>query len=204
MARSTSSPTTRPCSEAKARAFDPFFTTKGAEGDGLGLSTVYNFARACGGSASISRSALGGAAVALTLPYLPACPAPAPDPSEDIGADGIALVVDDEPDVRAAARDILRDLGWPVLEANSAAEAESLTRNIADIGLVLSDITMPEGDGLALMRVIRGVRPDVRLILMTGLPTAEPIRKLAAAEFSVLQKPFDRSALAAALQRGVA
>ena len=101
----------------------------------------------------------------------------------------------------AAARNLLRDLGWPVLEASSALEAESLLANIADISLVLSDITMPDGDGPSLLKKAPGLRPGVRAFLMTGLPANSPVRIAAAAEYEVLQKPFDADILRATIKR---
>ena len=185
--------------ETKRRAFDPFFTTKGDGGLGLGLSTVFNFAKASDGDVEISTSDWGGACVAIDIPKIKATkPHPDTAPAK-IGADGIALVVDDETEVRAAARETLRSLGWPVLEASSAEEAESLAQNIADISVVLSDITMAGTDGPTLLHRLKAAHPQLTTLLMTGLPAGIPLRTAASADFTVVQKPFDAETLAIAI-----
>ncbi|MEM7546278.1 MAG: PAS-domain containing protein [Pseudomonadota bacterium] len=186
---------------ARERAFEPFFSTKARGGAGLGLSTVFNFANSCGGTARIGTSPLGGAEVELLMPHIE--PAALNDPGPDLSASleaGIALVVDDDPAIRTGVRDDLHGLGWPVLEAASAEEAFALVSQIDEITLVVSDLMMGTGDtGAELAARLRRMRPDLRVLLMTGLPVGNALRRNAEAAFPVISKPFTSTTLAAHL-----
>ncbi|MFT7026847.1 MAG: PAS domain S-box-containing protein [Paracoccaceae bacterium] len=192
--------------EARERAVEPFFTTKGHGGSGLGLSMVYGFAMASGGALDIG--AAPGAAVTLRLPAGAAPDGSATDPGPALSPPttgpapvGIALVADDSPDLRAVLRGALTDAGWPVLEAACGDEALDLARKIEDIRLVVSDIDMGPGlSGVDVADALALARPDLRLLLTTGLPDSAPDRQRAeAAGHPVLQKPFTAEELHARL-----
>jgi signal transduction histidine kinase/CheY-like chemotaxis protein len=176
--------------EALDRALDPFFTTKGGEGSGLGLAMVYDMAQLAGGTVKLSNRDEGGARVVLRLPYRAAMPA---------AARGLVLLVEDDPDIRAAVRALLTDLGHSVIEAATADEAMALAE-LPGLVAVVSDISLPGGaTGVDLAERLAG-QAGLRLCLMTALPPAHPLRQRAAARFPVLMKPVDAARLAAALE----
>lgn len=194
--------------EARERAVEPFFTTKGTGGSGLGLSMVYGFAAASGGGLEIGAAPGRGASVTLRLPLgappVDAAADPGPElPAQpgDAAPEGIALVADDSPDLRMVLRGALTDMGWPVLEASGGDEALDLACRIEDIRLVLSDIDMGPGpSGVDLAERLALLRPDLRLLLTTGLAADSPARRRAAAQgIPVLPKPFAAEELRAAL-----
>ncbi|WP_156102953.1 PAS-domain containing protein [Thioclava atlantica] len=170
--------------EALAHALDPFFTTKGSEGSGLGLSMVYDQTKLAGGTVRL-RNTADGAQVTLRLPLRIAEAQPAPL---------LVLLVEDNEEIRAVTRDMLRGLDHTVVEAGSVAEAEALLQ-LPDIGAVLSDIQLPGGrTGVDLARAIGDQIP---VILMTSLPPGDALR--AQAPCPVIQKPFSAGQLAAHL-----
>lgn len=168
--------------EALSRGLDPFFTTKGGEGSGLGLSMVYDQTKLAGGTVQLENTE-EGACVTLRLPLRPAGAPAAPM---------LVLLVEDNDDIRANVREMLRGLGHTVIEAASVAEAEALSA-LPDIGLVLSDIQLPgEATGVELAQRLA---PRLPVVLMTSLPPGDALR--ASAPCAVLQKPFSARELAA-------
>ena len=176
--------------EALEHAVDPFFTTKGGEGSGLGLAMVYDMAQLAGGVLKLANREEGGARVVLRLPYRAAGPA--------AGA-ALVLLVEDNPDIREAVREMLTALGHSVIEAGTADEALALA-DLSGLGAVVSDISLPgRTTGVDLAERL-AVRAGLRLCLMTSLPPDHPLRQRAAARFPVLMKPVDATRLAAALE----
>jgi CheY-like chemotaxis protein len=124
-----------------------------------------------------------GARVTLRLPLRPAGAPSAPM---------LVLLVEDNDEIRANVREMLRGLGHTVIEAASVAEAEALAA-LPDIAMVLSDIQLPgEATGVDLARRLA---PRVPVVLMTSLPPGDALR--ASAPCAVLQKPFSARELAA-------
>ena len=182
-----------------ARVFEPFFTTKGmGSGTGLGMAMVYGFVKQSGGGIEV-RSKLGqGTTVTL---WLPACDPP--DTGElnaqdlhDAGREpqGLALLVEDDRQVRQVVRRDLLALGYSVLEAENGSEALAILDRTPSIALVLTDMVMPGGiDGRVVATHARVHCKVPRVALMSGY--AAP----AASEdgLPVLGKPFTRGQLAA-------
>jgi signal transduction histidine kinase len=181
--------------QALERALDPFYTTKGADGgSGLGLAMVYDQVTLSGGTVRLANRTGGGAVVTLRLPFKPVGPLASP------GAGGLVLLVEDTDPIREAVRLMLCDMGHSVIEAASADEALALLE-LPDLTHVLSDINLPGPlSGLDLLRAA-AARSGTRLALylMTALPAGDPLRRAASLEFPVLAKPFDATALHAAL-----
>ncbi len=187
------------------RVFDPFFTTKSAgQGTGLGLSQVYGFCAQAGGTARIASVPGAGTTVTMLLPA-------AADAAEGI-ADPAArnaavhpmrvLLVDDNVDLVLATAPMLETFGFAVTTAFSADEALRILDKDG-IDVVLSDVSMPgERNGLDLARHVRGARPSIPVVLMTGY-TAE-LQRAVAEGFKVLQKPCTPERVAAALQEASA
>ncbi|HKS88761.1 MAG TPA: PAS domain-containing protein [Stellaceae bacterium] len=188
--------------EVAARAFEPFYTTKEiGKGSGLGLSTVYGFANQSGGGAHIDSTPGAGTRVTLYLPIAGAAQdcaqgAESGDPQRGVGA---ILVVEDDPDVREITVEILEGLGYRTLVACNGEEALATLGRAAPIDLLFTDLVMPGGlSGVALARQARAMRPDLRVLLMTGYARPE---LPAADEFPIIAKPFRSVELSRAIAR---
>lgn len=112
------------------------------------------------------------------------------------------LVVDDEASMRSIVCDVLEAAGYRVLEAaNGAAALARAATAEAPVDLVLTDLAMPGMDGLTLVRHLRAAHPDLRVLIMSGLP--EPDQAGVARE-TFLQKPFTSDALEQAVREALA
>ena len=187
------------------RAFEPFFTTKPkGQGTGLGLATVYGIVSQAGGKVGIYSEVGRGTTVSIHLPAAETevRALASVQTSEQLQGHGESvLLVEDEPGVRGAARRILGRGGYAVLEAETPAAALAL---IGDrdrpIALVLTDVVMPEMSGMELVRRIRVQRPDVPVLFMSGYPQEVIAQQgLAPSDMRLLEKPFTRAALLAAV-----
>ncbi|MFZ0206538.1 MAG: response regulator, partial [Roseiarcus sp.] len=158
----------------RERAFDPFFTTKEVgKGTGLGLSQVYGFARQSAGHVKIYSEIGEGTTIKIYLPRrlgdsAEATAEKAPDVSRSIGGETI-LVVEDDDALRKYAKEILTELGYHVLEANSGAVALAALERDEPIDLLLSDVVMPGGvNGRQLGDQAAHMRPGLKVLFMTG------------------------------------
>ncbi|MBW4090644.1 MAG: PAS domain S-box protein [Proteobacteria bacterium] len=160
--------------EVVAKAFEPFFTTKEVgHGTGLGLSQVYGFVRQSGGHVKIYSEVGAGTTIKIYLPRLmqqdeprsePAAPEPIPG-----GRGEIVLVVEDETEVRHLSVELLRELGYEVLEAPNGAAALRLIDRHPDIALVFTDVGLPGGmNGRQLADAVRRRRPELKILFTTG------------------------------------
>jgi DNA-binding NtrC family response regulator len=101
------------------------------------------------------------------------------------------LVVDDDPMVREFEAQILRLEGYALLEAESAAEALRLADETSAIHLLVTDLAMPEVDGLELTRRFRAVHPETPVLMVSGsLPLLSARNELELDRFDFLAKPF--------------
>jgi signal transduction histidine kinase/ActR/RegA family two-component response regulator len=156
-----------------AKAFDPFFTTKEqSKGTGLGLSQVYGFVKQSGGHVKIYSEVGQGTTVKIYLPRRyesePQRTEVEPRASQSTGTETILLVEDDARVLELTAAS-LRDLGYTVLEACGAREAlDRLSRDGANIDLLLTDIVMPEMNGRKLADAAIVQHPDLKVMFMTG------------------------------------
>jgi two-component system, NtrC family, response regulator AtoC len=120
------------------------------------------------------------------------------------GLRGRVLVVEDEAYVRESLTDILRDRGYDVTAAATVADAMSLLGR-APVDVVLTDFRMPGADGLALVKQMAAVSPDVPVIVLTGQGTiASAVECLKNGASDYLLKPADPEALEVALERAIA
>lgn len=188
--------------ETKARIFEPFFTTKSAEtGTGLGLSTVYGIVQQWGGAIQVYTELGWGTSLKVYLPRAAGAAETAvrvenvtelPRGSETI------LLVEDQDAVAAVIRATLHLCGYQVLEAHNGGEALTvLERHDGPVHLLLSDIVMPVMGGSELAARLREVRPETRVLFISGFSE----RALSAygaqeASFAFLQKPFMPESLA--------
>jgi signal transduction histidine kinase/ActR/RegA family two-component response regulator len=195
--------------ETKAHIFEPFFTTKDVgKGTGLGLATVYGVVKQSGGFVWVD-SVLGqGSTFEI---YLPQSSDAAAKPDKDATPLPIArgsetiLVVEDEADVRELTCEFLKVSGYSVLSARNGIEAlELLTRLSGRIHLVLSDVIMPKMGGIELIEQLRAVRPDTKVLLMSGYSEySSGTKDPAIAHLPILQKPFSRQSLIAKVRESL-
>jgi DNA-binding NtrC family response regulator len=113
------------------------------------------------------------------------------------------LVVDDEEDLREAMRRMLERRGFATLTAADPAEAEAVCRDHGGtIDLLLTDLTLPGASGGDLARTATSMRPDLRVLYISGLPKEVAVgRGLVAEEAALVQKPFTSDRLAEAVRR---
>lgn len=191
--------------EIVSRIFEPFFTTKDfGRGSGLGLSMIYGFVKQSGGGIRVSSEPDQGTTMSLVLPAHQETPeeqAPAGNPETRVARSGqLVLLVEDDPDVRQVIRNQLLDLGHPVLEADNAAHALELARNIPDIAIVLTDVIMPGSrNGREMAREVKTLRPGLHIVIMSGFEDLLKDNHSHVGEFASLNKPFTKRELAVAL-----
>jgi signal transduction histidine kinase/CheY-like chemotaxis protein len=189
--------------EVMEKAFDPFFTTKqSGAGTGLGLSQVYGFVRQSGGHVAIESEVGKGTTVRIYLPrYLGSALPKAPEDEHapmPVGDGSITvLVVEDEDGVRAHAVAALRELGYKVLDAASAAEAIKLADAHPEVGLLFTDVVMPDMNGRRLSDEIKKHRSDIKVLFTTGYTRDAIVHNgTLEAGVSLLSKPFTLDKLA--------
>jgi len=163
--------------EVLARAFDPFFTTKAVgQGTGLGLSMVYGFMRQSGGEAKIASTPGHGATVSLHLRRhhgQAATPSPATSlPALQADGQGVVLVLEDEPAVRVFILDVLRQLGFSVIEASDGPSGLEILQSEQPIDLLVTDIGLPGLNGRQVAEAARRRRPSLKILFMTGYAEA--------------------------------
>jgi PAS domain S-box-containing protein len=186
----------------KAHLFEPFFTTKGpGKGTGLGLATVYGIVTQSGGAIRVDSEPGQGAAFTIDFPRVDApadlrgdagIPDAAPHGSETV------LLVEDEPEVRGLARDILHQQGYTVLEAADGGEALRIGREHGGpIHLLVTDVVMPQMGGRELADHLKAGRRETKVLYVSGY-TDDAILHQGVSETGTafLPKPFTAAELA--------
>jgi len=189
--------------ETQAHMFEPFFTTKEkGKGTGLGLATVYGIIKQSGGFIWVYSEVGHGTTFKLYLPRVEElaerASAPAQAPARPVRGTETVLVVEDEAPVRNVARQVLERHGYTVLEAPSAEAALDLaTRYTGTIHLLLTDVVMPGLNGRELASRLADLRPDARVIFMSGY-TDDAVTRHGVLEpgSAYVQKPFTPDAIA--------
>jgi CheY-like chemotaxis protein len=182
--------------ETAAHIFEPFFTTKEqGKGTGLGLSTVYGIVEQSRGHIEV-RSELGhGTTFTIHLPRVdePLAAGPPAEAGRRLRTTArTVLVVDDEPEVRELASEILRRVGYSVLEAADGAGAlEAAGRHEGEIHLLVTDMVMPGVSGRDLAERLRALRPGLRVLYISGyVQDASARAALASDRSAFVAKPF--------------
>jgi len=197
--------------EHQPRIFEPFFTTKGAgRGTGLGLSTVYGIVAQSGGSISVYSEPGHGSTFCVYFRQLaergaivPVRPA---HPAERLRGRETVLVVEDEDAVREFAARALRQYGYSVLVAGRPQEALLIAaEHPGTVDLVLADVIMPRTSGPGLMAKLRELRPNARVVFMSGFTeNALGHHGVLESNYPFLQKPFSPEALARKVREALA
>ena len=186
----------------KAHLFEPFFTTKGpGKGTGLGLATVYGIVTQSGGAIRVDSEPGQGAVFTIDLPRVdapadlrgdPGIPEAAPHGSETV------LLVEDEPEVRGLARDILHQQGYTVLEAADGDDALRIGREHGGpIHLLVTDVVMPQMGGRELADHLKAGRRETKVLYVSGYTDDAILHKgVSETGTAFLPKPFTAAELA--------
>src|SRR5579859_5457511 len=185
--------------EARQHVFEPFFSTKPAgRGTGLGLATIYRIVKDAGGDIRLYSEPGIGTTVRVYIPQADdgaeaSTAARANDPAE--GAGRTVLLVEDEPQLRQVTARILERHNYRVRAAENPHDALAVLRSGAPAGLLLTDVVMPEMSGLQLAEQATALRPDLRLLFMSGFPRDVWERGGIDRDLSIIEKPFDAEQL---------
>lgn len=193
----------------RARCFEPFFTTKdGGKNSGLGLSTCFGTVRQMGGLIELQTELGRGTTFLVLLPRAEAQEAKGRDrePGEDTtGLRGTetVLLVEDQEHVRGAVASMLLRYGYHVLEASNGGEALLIAEEIAvPIHVMLTDVVMPRVSGPVLAKRMEKLRPEMRVIYMSGHTMHPSVESEAHADgIPLLGKPFSGEEVARLLRR---
>jgi two-component system cell cycle sensor histidine kinase/response regulator CckA len=193
--------------EVKSHLFEPFFSTKErGKGTGLGLATVYGIVKQSGGYIWVYSEPGRGASFKIYLPRIDGTvvdAAGSPRTSGATSGDETVLVVEDEPAVRRLAVEVLRRHGYQVLEAADGGEAMKVAeRHPGNIHVLITDLVMPEMNGVDLAGRLIARRPATRVLYISGY-TDEAVARGGVLEpgTNFLQKPFNSYRLASTVRQ---
>ncbi len=195
--------------ETQARIFEPFFTTKErGKGTGLGLSTLFGIVKQNGGHVWVYSEVDRGTTFRVYLPRtdeVERTVSAQPPPLGGVGGVETILLVEDDEQVRAAARSTLRRLGYTVLEAAGAGDALLLSEQYsARIHLLLVDLVLPRMAGPDLARRLVATRPGMKVLFMSGYTSeAATQHGLLDSAFMFLQKPITPDSLSRATRQAL-
>lgn len=185
------------------KAFDPFFTTKPVGmGTGLGLSQVHGFMRQTGGLTNIYSEPGVGTTVKLYLPRYHNTGQSDTKPPEDRrtmahGSGQVVLVVEDDADVRWLVVQMLEDLGYAPLEAESPQHALDMLDASPQVRVLMTDVVMPQMNGRVLADKAVARRPDLKVLFTTGYTRNAIIHNgVLDPGVNLINKPFKIEALA--------
>ena len=187
--------------ETRCRIFEPFYTTKEiGKGTGLGLATVYGIVKQSGGFIWVYSEEGRGTTFKV---YLPRVVSPLTATRSTRGKAGLRgtetiLVVEDAEPLRALTKDFLAASGYTVLEAANGEDAIRLAQAFEGvIDLLLTDVVMPRMGGQLLVDQMKQVRPDMRVLYMSGYPNDGIVQAgVLSNGVALLEKPFTREILA--------
>jgi PAS domain S-box-containing protein len=187
--------------ETQSRIFEPFFTTKAfGEGTGLGLATVYGIVKQSGGFIWVYSEQGCGTRFKIYFPRedRPLTPSLSSNFCLDScrGTETVLLVEDAEP-LRALIREFLADSGYTILDAGNGSDATRIgQQHDGPIHLLLSDVVMPGIGGMQLAEQMKALRPQIRVLYMSGYPNDGIVQSgVLGTGVALLEKPFTRDTL---------
>ncbi len=191
--------------ETIEKVFNPYFTTKtGGDGTGLGLSVVHGIVKRCHGGIKLD-SVLGkGTKITICFPrQFPEKRKTAAEEGSIQTGEGRVLFVDDEQMLVDLGKMMLEKIGYEALGVKSSKSAiEIIQKNPNGFDIVITDLTMPEIQGVQLAEMIKAVRPNLPVVLVTGFSDITTTSKANASCIdAVLAKPLSINALAMTLQK---
>jgi two-component system cell cycle sensor histidine kinase/response regulator CckA len=191
--------------ETQSRIFEPFFTTKeSGKGTGLGLSTVYGIVKQCDGYIEVESEPGYGTTFRLFFPRVDSTPAIAETTESYSASHGseTILVTEDDAAVRELTRQVLEMHGYKVLQARDAGEALSICRTYnGPIAALLTDLVMPQMNGSDLVRQGLMVRPQIKMVYMSGYSEHQLLEPHNGdASPLLIQKPFTAEQLTRTLR----
>ena len=191
----------------RQRMFEPFYSTK-FTGRGLGLAAVLGIVRGHRGAIAVDSHRGSGTRIRVLLPLTSrraVLPTAGPDDAAGWRATGTVLVVDDDPFVEEVARVMLTRMGLEVVSACDGVEALQRFGAAPDrFDLVLLDLTMPRLDGPETLVRLRGIRPDVCVLLSSGFGEEDVSRRLEGAQVAgFVAKPYTYDGLARAVREAM-
>lgn len=187
------------------RIFDPFFTTKEiGKGTGLGLSTTLTIVKSHGGFINVYSELKRGTRFSIYFPSADAVREDSETAPKNVLPSGngeLILVVDDEENIRLVAEATLQRFGYNVILAIDGTDAlAAYAQRGSEIAAVLTDMAMPYMDGLALVRALKKINPEVRVIAMSGLASDGQTAELKGQNVTAfLAKPFTAEMLVTTL-----
>jgi len=187
--------------DTQAHIFEPFFTTKAqGKGTGLGLATVYGVVKQSGGFIWVYSEVDRGTTFKIYFPRVDQPVdrlTPTPFSAEAPRGTETILLTEDEQDVREVAREFLESGGYTVIEARDGMEALALVeKHKGAIDLLITDMVMPRMTGEELAARLKGKRPGLRMLYMSGYSERAAAENLQANPLvRLLAKPFSRGAL---------
>jgi len=186
--------------ETRAHIFEPFFTTKEqGKGTGLGLSTAYGIIKQSEGFIEVQSEPNRGSVFKIYLPRVAeTVESSVTGAASDETSDGLEtiLLVEDEAVVRALILRILQMSGYNVLEAGNGSEALAICeRHKGAIDLVLTDMIMSKMTGWQLFERLKQLRPEVKVLFMSGCADNAIDHKALSASVAFIEKPFTPDAM---------
>ncbi|MBF0201632.1 MAG: response regulator [Desulfamplus sp.] len=192
--------------ETMDKVFDPYFTTRaGRDGAGLGLSVVHGIMKRCNGAIKLHSTPGKGTIVTLLFPrHIDEKSAEQEESNPVIHkGSGKVLFVDDEQMLVELGKRMIEKLGYQAVSMQSPLNAISLVeKKPREFDLVITDLTMPDMNGIKLAEKIKSIRPDIPVVLITGfsdITTSEKANSSFVDE--VLSKPLSINALALILKK---
>ena len=189
--------------ETREHAFEPFFTTKEpGQGTGLGLATVLGIVEQSGGEIAVDSEPGAGTTFRVYLLRSKAAVAKKKSRVEKVQAGtGTILVVEDDAAVRKLVAKILLEAGYRVLIAALPSEAISRANWEPSIDVLVTDVVMPEMNGHELAQRLLTLRPDLRVLYISGYtPDVVRAKGVLTHQESFLQKPFTAAVLTQAVR----